>query len=152
MDIGFVYCRDSNNTRRKIEAFSKVLKENKLKVNRNNNTIVTSSGPQGGFELAERYRFEKLPFSVFICTDDAIGVGLLNGLKSQNLSIPRDVAVVGYDNTELALCSDPSLTTIDPRSENHATVIANTMHDLLNNKTVGNTISIRPELVIRKST
>ena len=151
-DIGFVYCRDSNNTKRKIEAFLRVLRENKLKINREQNTIITTSGSQGGFELAEKYRSEKPPYSVFVCTDDAIAVGALNGFKSQGLSVPNDIAIVGYDNTELALCSDPSLTTIDPKAENQAIVMANTMHDLLDNKTVGNSISIRPEFVIREST
>ena len=47
-----------------------------------------------------------------ICTTDALAVGALAECRSQNLRVPDDISVTGYDDMELAAQVDPPLTTV----------------------------------------
>ena len=53
-----------------------------------------------------------------IALNDLMAIGAINAIRDAGLRIPQDVAVVGYDDTDLAACMRPSLTTIhQPREE-----------------------------------
>lgn len=50
----------------------------------------------------------------FFCGNDQIARGVADALRERGVSVPGDVAVVGYDNWDtMALASRPPLTTID---------------------------------------
>ncbi len=51
------------------------------------------------------------PHAVF-CGNDALALGVLDAARARGLSVPGDVAVVGFDDVEGAALSDPPLTTI----------------------------------------
>lgn len=51
------------------------------------------------------------PTSIF-CFNDLMAIGSLNALHERGLSAPRDLAVVGYDDIELAAHTTPPLTTV----------------------------------------
>ncbi len=44
-----------------------------------------------------------------------IALGALRELKAMNISVPSQVAVVGYSNTPVSGLTSPSLTTVDQR-------------------------------------
>ena len=47
-----------------------------------------------------------------------MAIGAILAIREIGLRIPQDIAVVGYDDTDLASCMRPSLTTIhQPREE-----------------------------------
>jgi LacI family transcriptional regulator len=55
----------------------------------------------------------KAPDAVF-CGSDLIARGVIDGLRERGIAIPRDVAVVGYDNWDLmATATRPRLTSVD---------------------------------------
>jgi DNA-binding LacI/PurR family transcriptional regulator len=49
-----------------------------------------------------------------VAFNDALAIGAMHELQVRGHAIPRDVAVVGFDDIEDARFSVPSLTTIDP--------------------------------------
>jgi LacI family transcriptional regulator len=51
------------------------------------------------------------PTAVF-CANDLLAIGVIHGLRKRGLRVPDDVAVVGYDDVELAAMTDPPLTTV----------------------------------------
>lgn len=53
------------------------------------------------------------PDAIF-CGNDLIARGVIDGLRERGLSVPRDVAVVGFDNWDLmATATRPRLTSVD---------------------------------------
>jgi LacI family transcriptional regulator len=55
----------------------------------------------------------KVPDAIF-CGSDLIARGVIDGLRERGVSIPREVAVVGFDNWDLmATATRPKLTSID---------------------------------------
>lgn len=49
--------------------------------------------------------------------NDLTAIGLLRGLRAAGLDVPHDMAVVGFDDIELAAWTDPPLTTIRQPTE-----------------------------------
>lgn len=48
-----------------------------------------------------------------ICSSDVFAMGLLRVARSLNLSVPRDLSVIGFSNYTLSELADPALTTIE---------------------------------------
>ncbi|MFO7888860.1 MAG: LacI family DNA-binding transcriptional regulator [bacterium] len=54
---------------------------------------------------------DTIPTAIF-CSDDYMAIGVMERIKNKNLGIPEDIAVMGFDDIELAAYVKPSLTTI----------------------------------------
>ncbi|MBO9327739.1 substrate-binding domain-containing protein [Achromobacter xylosoxidans] len=65
-----------------------------------------------GYRAARRLLDEKQPFSALICGNDYLALGAMAGLREAGLHIPRDVSVIGFNNSEFAAFVDPPLTTV----------------------------------------
>ena len=50
-----------------------------------------------------------------LATDDGIAAGAVKYAKIKGLSIPEELSITGYNNSILALCSDPELTSVDSK-------------------------------------
>lgn len=64
----------------------------------------------GGRRAFEQWR--KAPSDAVICFNDMVALGFMQQAKLADLRIPEDVAVVGFDNTEIAVVSSSTLTTV----------------------------------------
>ena len=60
----------------------------------------------------ELLELDPAPDGIF-CQSDHIALGVCRAIRLAGLSIPRDIAVVGFDNYDFASFLSPSLTTID---------------------------------------
>lgn len=87
------------------------------------------------------------PTAVF-CANDLLAIGVIHGLRKRRLRTPGDVAVIGYDDVELAAMTDPPLTTIhQPTYELGATA-----YELLVGGAAPEQRLFSPHLVRREST
>jgi LacI family transcriptional regulator len=64
-----------------------------------------------GNEAATRLLANYCPQAV-VCANDLIATGVLQTFRMQDIRVPEDVAVTGYDNSILAGVVEPGLTTI----------------------------------------
>jgi LacI family transcriptional regulator len=72
-----------------------------------------SEGIRAGREMAAPVRQGSV--DAFACVNDLTALGVIQGLAAEGLSVPQDVAVVGYDNLVLTGLLGPSLPTIEAR-------------------------------------
>jgi DNA-binding LacI/PurR family transcriptional regulator len=93
---------------------------------------------------------EFTPDAVF-CANDYMAAGALKVLRGRGLVVPDDVAVVGYDNTDLCLALDPTLTTVDYRAADVGRCLATELLALITGKAKSVGVVIRPFLVERES-
>lgn len=87
------------------------LKDNNIAVREDyiyEGTVTTNFGQSLSTEL---YNLEDKPTAIF-ASADVIAIGLINGLKKQGMDLPKDMSVIGFDDTWLAQTCDPQLTTI----------------------------------------
>ena len=66
-----------------------------------------------GLELSLDLLSEASPPTALICFDDLLAVGVLRAAKMRGVSIPDDLAVIGFNNFSMAAATTPPLTTID---------------------------------------
>lgn len=91
------------------------------------------------------------PQAVFI-GNDAMAVGAYQALYQAGLRIPEDVAVVGYDDIELARYMTPPLTTVhQPKDELGELAIDVLIHRMAQPGQAQQRVQLTPELVIRGS-
>jgi len=64
-----------------------------------------------GADAARRLLAEGRPDAIFVASD-LMARGALTALRSEGLRVPEDVAVVGFDDSQVALSTDPQLTTV----------------------------------------
>jgi LacI family transcriptional regulator len=65
-----------------------------------------------GYQLThELMQLPNRPDAIF-CTSDSLAVGTLDALHQLGLEVPRDVALVGFDNRHFAAYQRPPLTTV----------------------------------------
>jgi LacI family transcriptional regulator len=64
-------------------------------------------------EAAHHFLTLPEPPDAIFCFQDTLAVGCIRALRQAGKQIPRDIAVAGFDNTELAEYSDPQLTSVD---------------------------------------
>lgn len=64
---------------------------------------------------------KRLP-EAFICANDNLAMVAAKALHEQGLSVPGDVALVGFDNSMIGKMAMPSITSVDVRCEQQAEV------------------------------
>lgn len=67
---------------------------------------------QGGFEQMESLLLTGKPITAVFASGDTMAMGAIKALKKHGFHVPGDVAVVGFDDIELAAFWEPALTTI----------------------------------------
>ncbi|QKJ89188.1 Ribose operon repressor [Paramixta manurensis] len=107
---------------------------------------------QGGYHaMNQLLAMHNAPQAVFT-SNDAMAVGVYHALYQAGLSIPQDMAVMGYDDIELARYMTPPLTTIhQPKDELGELAIDTLIHRLNDPGVAQQTLVLTPELVERHS-
>ncbi len=94
---------------------------------------------------------EKLPTAIFAANDFS-AVGVLEQLRSQGVSVPTDISVVGYDNTTFAGLGHVSLTTVNQQTRQMGHLAMRCVLERLNGRRATVTQVLEPELIPRRTT
>lgn len=107
---------------------------------------------QGGFSaMSSLLALEQPPLAVFT-GNDAMAVGAYHALYQAGLKVPQDMAIVGYDDIELARYMTPPLTTIhQPKDELGELAVDVLIHRMAQPTLAQQRLLLTPELVVRGS-
>ncbi|MEO6546619.1 MAG: LacI family DNA-binding transcriptional regulator [Ferruginibacter sp.] len=116
--------------------------------------LIKDLSEQCGVEAAlEILAMDPRPDAAFITNDFSAAV-CMQTLKEHGVRIPEDIAIVGFNNDAISKIIEPKMTTIDypgmDMGEIAARNLVNHLKGITNLKNT-NTIIIRSELIIRKS-
>lgn len=89
-----------------------------------------------------------------VCINDVIALRVIRTLHEAGIQVPRDVAVVGFDNIQAATTSMPSLSTIDYNKYEMGREAARLLLDSLQSKgpAAVSSFTLEPQLIVREST
>lgn len=112
----------------------------------------------GDFEFAgglsamqQLLALDERPDAVF-AGNDAMAVGVYQAIYRHGLRIPQDIAVMGYDDIQLAQYMTPPLTTIhQPKDELGELAIDTLLHRMKAPDAEAQVLVLTPELVVRDS-
>ena len=88
----------------------------------------------------------------FVCASDTLAMGVLHTLRERGLVAGRDVAVVGFDDSQVAQVVPPGLTSVRQPLEEVAVAVVRALEGLLSHPPVRvGGVLLTPELVVRGS-
>jgi DNA-binding LacI/PurR family transcriptional regulator len=91
-----------------------------------------------------------IPEAIF-CANDYMAAGAIKYLHERKIDVPRDIAVVGYDNNDISVGLFPSLTTVDNRFEDLGEALAKGLLALIDGTRASVQCLVRPVLIKRQS-
>ena len=147
----FLYRSQSYSGRRKLEGFLKAHANRKISVGKEQIICCNGSIQDTRERLLHDYK-DGFPFDGVITSDDELAIGVLKFAKASGLSIPGDLAVIGYNNSKIGICCDPELTTIDNKLEFSCSHAVSILMSVLNGKKVPAKTVITAEIILRQST
>jgi DNA-binding LacI/PurR family transcriptional regulator len=154
--IHFAGTANESHTIERINAFRQVFSESAVKLRKD--SIVSCGG-----ELKDGYRVgidyfsnadkNKFPMAV-ICFNDVVAFGLLSALKELDINVPNQVAVIGFDDIEMAKYWTPSLTTIGTSLFDMGEKAAEMLINIIESDKILpiQKITLHADLILRKTT
>ncbi len=96
----------------------------------------------------------KIPDAVF-CSNDYMASGAMAAIYESGMEVPGDISLIGYDDTDIARCIHPKLTTIKSDVKRMGILAAERVLQLISLKgkeSKLDEIVLKPNLIIRNST
>lgn len=139
--------------REREEGFRDALKEAGISVNESWIVHISSINYQSAFSKAMYILgMNERPDAIF-ATADVFAVAAINAAKKLGLRVPEDVSVIGFDNVEASVMSDPQLTTVEqPASEIGYQACELLVDRISFGKSRPRHIKLETELIVRQST
>ncbi|GAA6182998.1 MULTISPECIES: LacI family DNA-binding transcriptional regulator [Aliiglaciecola] len=85
-----------------------------------------------------------------VAASDSIALGMMRALNEQGVSVPEQVAIVGYDDISVCAFTQPSLSSIHQDTQKGGEALVSALLDLLNKKPVDSVV-LDTQLMIRDS-
>ena len=101
---------------------------------------------------ASRVLLDDAQPSAFVCASDTLAMGVLHTLAERGLTPGRDIAVVGFDDSQVAQVVTPGLTSVRQPLEDVAVEIVRALEGLLSTPSIrSGGVLLEPELILRGS-
>lgn len=91
-------------------------------------------------------------YDAVVTSDDKLAVCASKIIKERGLSIPDDIELIGYNNSALAECCDPELSSINMHLDTLCSHLATSLTSVLSGKKVPNKTVFPAELIRRGTT
>lgn len=93
-----------------------------------------------------------LKFDAVLTSDDSLAVGVVKYAHLTGRHIPDDLSIIGYNNFNYSVCTDPELTSIDSKVEALCTTTINTLMGVFGGSNVPGKTTIAADLIKRATT
>mgnify|MGYP002768937659 CR=1 FL=1 len=91
--------------------------------------------------------------TAIICASDVMALGALRYCNTQGLQVPKDISIIGFDDSPLMAFTQPPLTSVHQPVSAIAEAAVNTLTTLIQgNKSYVKSLVFTPELIVREST
>ncbi len=105
---------------------------------------------EAGYQAARKLLASGESFDAICAACDLIAIGALRALQEENIEVPEQVALVGFDDIANASFTFPPLSTVKQDTQIAGELLVGTLLAMINEEKVETTL-IPPQLVIRKS-
>lgn len=143
---------DKETTEDRFEGYRKALSENLIKID-TNLIKYTNFEQENILNVINSLLSAPQRPDAFFAFNDRIAIEILSQCKKMNISVPEDVAIVGYDNIRSSLVTNPPLTTLTQNLLELGEKSVEMLIEAISKKDfVRREIIIPVDLVIREST
>ena len=107
---------------------------------------------ENGYILMNEFLSNGNRTDAVIARNDFLAIGCMRALKQHGFSIPGDVSVIGYNDTVVARCADPALTSVRTPMDLAGTIAVNQLLKMVNGEIESFTpIVLETSLTLRES-
>jgi LacI family transcriptional regulator len=138
---------DSFDARERKLCFLREAKKNQVQTRCHEGNFTEQSGFEAGARMIDS---GDLPEAVF-CANDQMAIGLIRAMKERGVRVPADVAVVGFDDIQVARYIQPALTTVGASRFGWGAEAANQLIGYLEHETPFQVFRIPTSLIERES-
>ena len=133
----------------RFNGFKEALQQNGIKLNERKiaNAISTE---ESGYHATRSLIANNITFNALFAASDLIAIGAIRALKEANINVPKDVAVIGFDNISIASYINPPLTTIEQNTTIAGQMLVENLLKLIRGEQVQSTL-LPPRLIARGS-
>lgn len=152
--IGLISC-DNNflSTIQREAGYRKALEEGGIAYD---SSLVKRGGDYGfrsGWRVAKQFILMKDRPTAIFAISDVMAIGAMRAIKENNLKVPDDIAVMGFDDISFASMCDPLLTTISqPKYDLGCTAMELLLKHIREEVKEPEGIFLEHELIVREST
>lgn len=116
-------------------------------------TYAESFGFTSGYNAVKSLMATARPELIIVASDD-LALGVMKGLKDLNLSIPKDIQIIGFDDIAYAKHFSPPITTIRQDRKLLGETAAKRLIELIENpdEKMEEVVRLPVELIVREST
>ena len=143
---------DISANQERLKGYKNALEAHNISINQNYIRNSNFKRESGHYVMKEILKINPKPTAVF-AANDLLALGAIQAIKEQGMSIPGDVAVVGFDDIEFASLPEIQLTTVAQPKYNMGKLALLTLVEQIKSKSfVRQKIMLEPELIIRGTT
>lgn len=135
------------------EGYKKALKDANLPI-RNELVHIKEryTGINDGYDAAEHLLKARITFSALFAANDALAVGALRCFREYNILVPDNIAIIGFDDVEIATNFHPKLSTMSVPKEEMGALALRRVVEMINSNDISISQTIIPvKLIPRES-
>lgn len=137
-------------SRERTGGYTKVLKERNIPLDYDY-IVDCNYTTEGAYKAFSEFMEKKLPLDGVIAANDLAAYGVLKYCNEKGITIPDDIKLVSFDNTDYAVVSKPTLTSIDMCQYELGESMAKLLLDRIHGKTDTENATLTPTLIERES-
>lgn len=153
-DILYYYNSTTYSSKRKLAGYRAAMEEADLL--KSDNLEQFYSGSHEDIHAMQEHLTQAcndgVQFNGVIAADDNLALGAVKYAIAKGLNIPNDLSIIGYNNSLLASCCEPELTSIDNKLETLCQHLITTLMGLLNGEEMPKTTVFSGEIITRGTT
>ena len=146
--FAFLAGMETTDTKERFQAFKNVLEKHRIPFNRKN-YLLGDFRERSGYKAAKLLMLSENMPQVLVCANDNMAIGAMRAFRERGIRIPQDIAVTGFDGTNLA--SELGLTTVDIPNYERGYLAAQQLLTLLNGGDDYSTFKITASVQMRDS-
>ena len=145
----FLYNSTSQSAKRKLDGFMKGCKEYEHSGALFADLLCTENDIDSILSALFKFSEENFIPDGIIASDDFLAMIALKFANQNNISVPEDLSIIGYDNSIFSKVSYPELTTVDSRLFDLCSHSVNTLLEVFDGQTPENITVLEPVIIER---
>lgn len=150
-NIVYLYTSTSYSGVNKLKGYTSALSDAGFSLQEKYMHLCTKNIQRAKSYLNSLYR-QHIPFDAVVTSDDSLAVGAVKYAYEHHIRIPEELEIIGYNNSVLANCTEPELTSIDSKVEQLCIKAVNILMQVLSGNDVPNETIIAADIIKRKTT
>lgn len=144
----------TTSSRERLNGFKDAMKKNNLVFEDKKSILIVDTTENNWIDYFDEFLTDNPQIDGIFAINDNIAIKAMEYLISIGKTVPKDIKIVGFDNSQLAIHTSPSLTSVKQDTENIALAAVDSLINLINgdDEELKKIQLIPVELIVREST